>query len=112
MPAPSLLTLTKRLGGRRFEIKWGDWSLRVYCESGADVRRESQEIASGHASRREDKERLASCDKWITIASDSDFDMTHFNHFVFLLQDLEERFPASVLFVPEEGTFFDTGSFN
>jgi hypothetical protein len=36
----------------------------------------------------------------------------HFNDFVFLLQDLEENLPGSVMFVPEEGTFFDSGDFN
>jgi hypothetical protein len=98
--------------GKRIEVQWGNWSLRAYYESGPDVREESQEIASGYASRREDKGRLALCDKWITIASDSDYDMKHFNHFVFLLQGLEEHFPGSVLFVPEEGAFFDAGEFN
>ena len=98
--------------GKRIEVRWENWSLRVYYESGPDVRKESQEIAFGYASQREDRGELALCDKWITIASDSDYDMKHFNHFVFLLQDLEEHFPGSVLFVPEEGTFFDAGEFN
>lgn len=100
------------VAGNRMEVKWGDWSLRVYYEVGPDVRKESQEIVSGYASQREDKESLAMCNKWITIASDSDYDMKHFNHFVFLLQDLEEQLPGAVLFVPEEGTFFDVGNFN
>jgi hypothetical protein len=33
--------------GKRIEVEWGNWSLRVYYESGPDVRKESQEIASG-----------------------------------------------------------------
>lgn len=96
----------------RTVIKWGNWSFRVYYESGPSVLQESQEIALGYASHRPDKEILATCDKWITIASDSDYEMNHFNHFVFLLQDIEEQFPGAVLFVPEEGTFFDVGTFN
>ena len=57
--------------------------------------------------------QLSVCDKWVTIASDDeDYDMKHFNHFVFLLQDLEEELSGAVMFVPLEGTFFDVGNFN
>jgi hypothetical protein len=96
----------------RTVVRWGDWSFRVYYESGPSVRQESREIVSRYASGRKDKKRLATYDKWITIASDSDYEMTHFNHFCFLLQDLEEQLPGAVLFVPEEGAFFDPGDFN
>jgi hypothetical protein len=98
--------------GKRVEVKWGDWSLRVYYEIGPNVLNESKEIIAGYGSQREDRETLALCDKWISIGSDRDYDVKHFNHFLFLLQDLEENFPEAVLFVSEEGTFFDVGNFN
>ncbi len=65
----------------RTVVRWGDWSFRVYYESGPGVRQESRGIVSRYAAHRKDKKRLAACDKWITIASDSDYDMTHFNDF-------------------------------
>lgn len=96
----------------RTVVRWGTWSFRVYYECGPSMLQESQEIALGYAADRQDKERLATCDKWITIASDNDYETDHFNDFCFLLQDLEEQLPGAVLFVPEEGTFFDVGEFN
>lgn len=98
--------------GHRVEVRWDDWSLRVYYEEGESVRKESEEIVAGYGSERPDKEQLGACDKWVTIGADKDYDMKHFNHFVFLLQDLEENLPGAVMFVPEEGTFFDVGNFN
>lgn len=99
--------------GNRVEVRWGDWSLRVYYEEGEIVRKESEEIVTRFGCERTDKMQLSVCDKWVTIASDDeDYDMKHFNHFVFLLQDLEEELPGAVMFVPLEGTFFDVGNFN
>ncbi len=96
----------------RTVIKWADWEFRVYYECGPDILQESQEIASSYAGHRPDQESLSICNKWITIASDNDYEMVHFNDFIFLLQDLEEELPGAVMFVPEEGTFFDVGEFN
>jgi hypothetical protein len=99
--------------GNRVEVRWGDWSLRVYYEAGETVRKESEEIVTRFGCERTDKMQLSVCDTWVTIASDDeDYNMKHFNHFVFLLQDLEEELPGAVMFVPLEGTFFDVGNFN
>jgi hypothetical protein len=98
--------------GNRVEFKWGDWSLRVYFEFGPDVLAESAEIVAALGSQRADRAMLRTCDRRITIASDSDNNLDHFNDFLFLLQDLEERLPGAVMFVPHDGTFFDVGGFN
>jgi hypothetical protein len=93
------------------KITWGDWSLRVLYARGPETLEESREIAELYGGNRPDKESLAACDQRIEISSDKDYPMTHFHHFTYLLQDLEEQV-GGVLFVPEDEAFFDQGEFN
>ena len=44
--------------GNRVEVRWGDWSLRVYYEEGDTVRKESEEIVTRFGCERTDKDAV------------------------------------------------------
>jgi hypothetical protein len=89
---------------RHVQVSWDDWSLRVYSEFEPHVLLESREIAELYGAGRSDQSEIASCANRVTIDSDDDPGMDHYNDYVFVLEVLEQL-GAIALFDPVAETF-------
>lgn len=93
---------TINAAGNNIQIKYDDWSLRIYWEENLDVLAEAQEIADRFAVNRSDKAVIASCNRRITTSGDPDPNMDHFNDFVHVIEVLES-IEDTYIFDPGEG---------
>ena len=85
-------------------LRWNDWSFRLHFENQPHVIEDSREIAERFASNRADQERIAACDRRITTAADPDPDMSHFNHYIYVMETLES-IKGIYVFDPNDGKF-------
>ncbi len=89
-------------------VNWADWSLRLYYETAAHVRRENLEIAETYGSRRKDKDVIAASRRRITLTSDDDAGMEHFNDFCWALE-IFTVLPGVILFDDQAERFMELG---
>jgi hypothetical protein len=92
------------IGSQYVQLTSAGWSLRVHSEFEPHVLVESQEIAELYGAGRSDRAAIARCAHRVTIDSDDDPGMNHFNDYVFVLETLE-RLGAVTLFDPVAETF-------
>jgi hypothetical protein len=89
-------------------VNWAQWSLRLHYETAAHVRRENMEIAETYASGRADKGVIAESGRRITLASDDDPNMEHFNDFCSVLEVLT-ILSGVILFDDQAEKFMELG---
>ncbi len=87
-------------------VRFGKWSLRVHLEDAAHVIDESREIAALYAGGRPDQDVIAQCGRRITIDTDDDIEMVHFNDYVLVCEAIEEAGPVA-LFDPQAEGFLN-----
>ncbi|MBE2266843.1 MAG: hypothetical protein IAE80_01340 [Anaerolinea sp.] len=85
------------------ELRYQDWSIRIFWSDGDDVLSVSEEIAQHAKVEAEDKLGMTKCTRHVSTAADPDPSMTHFNDYVFVVEVLES-FPGIYLLDPYDGT--------
>ncbi len=82
--APNLVVETNKIVLRR-----NDWALTIHWQDQSYVAEESNEIARRFAINHPDFDVIASCNRMVSTAGDSDPDMKYFNDYVRVLEVFE-----------------------
>lgn len=83
-------------------LSWGEWWVRVFCEAGVDVQRESVEIA-----RFSDPSRVhlvSSIDRRVRVLFADDGGLEYTNHIIWMM-DFFEAVPGFIIFDPQKNSF-------
>jgi hypothetical protein len=78
--------------------------LDIEDSASSHVLMESQEIAALYAKDRADSTVIATYDRRITLTSDDDLPLNHFNDYIFVLEALE-KIDGVILFDPRDESF-------
>ena len=99
-----LLSTKDSARGPHAVVKCAGWSMRIQIEDQPHVIEESRELAALYAGARAERASIALCHRRITVDTDDDVDMEHFNDFMIVLDAIRSCRPVA-LFDPINESF-------